>query len=149
MDNIDITYMDDDFEFDKFNLSNSILNKIEKQNKNDNTEDIYKETYKIIDEFADTKNKLKEKNQEIELLNLELEKLKSDNEYLSKKYNNENEEKIKLNIQLKSTKNNLIEKEKKVLMLKTLLQLIIKEYGIEEISKISRLNMEQLKKFLN
>ena len=42
-----------------------------------------------------------------------------------------------------------MEQDKKIVMLKTLLEIILKKYGIESVSRVTRLNKEQIEKYLN
>lgn len=189
MDDINLNFIDDDFELKEIQLKNPLLDfeennnvesndkkkkdvfldsdkdkkevgkknkkknqKNKKQNDIDNNisnDDLLNDIYSSLEEYSKVVGRVNEKNKELELLRLDYEKVKNENEYLNKKYKSENEAKIKLDIELRRVKSNLIEKEKKVLMLKTLVQLIIREYGAEEIAKVTKLNMDQLKKFLN
>lgn len=201
MDDIDLTFIDEDFEFNKIDIKNPLLdlddnNEIEKTDedstekvqskekkidnleskkeekkefskkeskkknkettkkneinkRNENNDDLLSDIYDTLEGYSKLREKLNETTKKLELLKLDYEKLKDEEEYLNKKYKNENEAKIKLEFELKRTKTNLIEREKKVLMLKTLIQLIIRKYGEEEIANITGLNKEQLKNFLN
>lgn len=165
MSDINLNFVDDDFEFNKINISNPFIDleeelkeenepiKIEQEKKEDIVEeqstdendDIFNGIYKSMEKYSKLQGNLNDYKKELELLKLDYQKIQDDFEFLNKKYNISNEEITKLNIELKRVKENLAEKEKKILMLKTLLQLIIRKYGTEEITKITRLNIEQLK----
>lgn len=151
MDNIDIIYMDDDFNFDS-NISKKIdtididNSKVESNNSD---EDIFKETYNIIDRYNNMKNQLKTNNNELNLLQIKYENLQTKYNSLEKKYNknvnlNENNSN-----EIKTIRKNLIESNKNVLMLRTLLELIINKYGMDNVCEITKLNEEQINRYLN
>ena len=145
MDSTDIKYMDDDFIFD--DKKSTKIEKIDIEEEINN--DIRQQTYSVFDNINKIQNDLKKRNNEINLLNLKYESLENEYKVLKKQYEKEIDNYKNINTELKNTKKELIEKEKKVLMLKTLLELLVKNYGIDDISKITRLNMEQINKYLD
>lgn len=149
MDNVDIIYMDDDFSFDKKNNQETEIIDVDESLPKIEKKDIYKETYNVIDNYKKMKNQLKTKNNEYELLNVKYESLLSDYETLNKLYQREQKEHFRRDTEIKELKKEIIDKKKRILMLKSLLELIINKYGIENISKITRLNLEQIQKYMD
>ena len=115
----------------------------------ENISDVLKQTYHIIDDYNSLINNLNIKNKDMDLLNLKFESSQNKYDILKNKYENKLEELDRNSIEIKKLKKEVIEKEKKILMLKSLLELIINKYGIDSISKITRLNLEQIKKYLD
>ena len=155
MENIDIIYMDDDFNFED-NVSNEIDDDIDVVNieepeieKTTSKMNVFEETYSIIDRYNNMQNNLKKINNELNLLKIKYESLNTEYNSLVKKYDKEVIKNENNNKEIKSIRRNLMESNKSVLMLKTLLELIINKYGMDNVCKITKLNEEQINKYLN
>jgi len=114
----------------------------------DNNLDIFEETYKIINKKFDMIESLNKKTNDYELLKIEYKKIEEENKYLKEKKEQFIIKNDDLNKEIKELKQEIMDYKKKTLMLKALIKLIIKNYGVEEISKATNLNLEQLKKYL-
>lgn len=135
MDDLDIIY-EDDIKFDDDKLN-------EAENKS-----VYSATYSVVDKYNKMKNDLENTKNELKLSKLHYESLENDYKLLLKKYENEQQNNKNSNDEIKNIKKELLDKNKNILMLKSLLDLIIKKYGMESISKVTRLNEEQINKYL-
>lgn len=135
MDDLDIIY-EDDIKFDDDKLN-------EAENKS-----VYSATYSVVDKYNKMKNDLANTKNELKLSKLHYESLENDYKLLLKKYENEQQNNKNSNDEIKNIKKELLDKNKNILMLKSLLDLIIKKYGMESISKVTRLNEEQINKYL-
>ena len=111
----------------------------------DNTKDLYKETYSLLDNYNEIKSKLNDTMKELKISNLKYDTLDEEYEKIKKKFE---EEIKKYNEEVKSFRKELVEKNKNIIMLKTILELIIRNYGMENVSKITRLNSKQINKYL-
>lgn len=110
------------------------------------TKDIFEETYDLLNNQLNTIEKLNTKSKDYEILKIKYETLEENYKKLEKKYNNKTEA---LEKEIKNIKRNNMEQDKKIVMLKTLLEIILKKYGIESVSRVTRLNKEQIEKYLN
>ena len=135
MDDLDIIY-EDDIKFDDDKLN-------EAENKS-----VYSAAYSVVDKYNKMKNDLANTKNELKLSKLHYESLENDYKLLLKKYENEQQNNKNSNDEIKNIKKELLDKNKNILMLKSLLDLIIKKYGMESISKVTRLNEEQINKYL-
>ena len=135
MDDLDIIY-EDDIKFDDDKLN-------EAENKS-----VYSAAYSVVDKYNKMKNDLENTKNELKLSKLHYESLENDYKLLLKKYENEQQNNKNSNDEIKNIKKELLDKNKNILMLKSLLDLIIKKYGMESISKVTRLNEEQINKYL-
>jgi hypothetical protein len=110
--------------------------------------DILEETYNLINKRLDVIESLNKKTNDYELLKIKYKKLEDENKYLTEKKEQliiKNDDKNK---EIKELKQEIMDQKKKSLMLKALIKMMIKNYGIEEVSKATNLNLEQLKKYL-
>ncbi len=107
--------------------------------------DIFEETYDLLNNQLDRIDTLNKKLEEFEILKMKYESLERTYKKQEEKYKTKIDT---LEKEIKSIKRKDIEKEKKIVMLKTLLEIILKKYGIESISRITRLNKEQIEKYL-
>ena len=114
----------------------------------DNNVDILEETYNLINKRLDMINYLNKKTNENKLLQIEYEKLEDENKYLKEKKEQLISKNDDLNKEIKELKKEMMEQKKKSLMLKALVKLMIRNYGIENVSKVTNLNLEQIKKYL-
>ena len=110
------------------------------------TKDIFEETYDLLNNQLNTIEKLNTKSKDYEILKIKYETLEENYKKLEKKYNNKTEA---LEKEIKNIKRNNMGHDKKIVMLKTLLEIILKKYGIESVSRVTRLNKEQIEKYLN
>lgn len=110
------------------------------------TKDMFEETYDLLNNQLNTIEKLNTKSKDYEILKIKYETLEENYKKLEKKYNNKTEA---LEKEIKNIKRNNMEQDKKIVMLKTLLEIILKKYGIESVSRVTRLNKEQIEKYLN
>lgn len=110
------------------------------------TKDIFEETYDLLNNQLNTIEKLNTKSKDYEILKIKYETLEENYKKLEKKYNNKTEA---LEKEIKNIKRNNMGQDKKIVMLKTLLEIILKKYGIESVSRVTRLNKEQIEKYLN
>jgi len=115
---------------------------------NDNP-DLLDETFEILNKRLDILDQLNKKTKELELLKMEHQKLLDNNE----KNNYKEKEKYKkikeLTEEINKIKQENIDLQKKILMLKTLIKIVFKEYGMESILKTTKLSLEQIKKYLD
>jgi len=115
---------------------------------NDNP-DLLDETFEILNKRLDILDQLNKKTKELELLKMEHQKLLDNNEKNNYK-EKERYKKIKeLTEEIKKIKQENIDLQKKILMLKTLIKIVFKEYGMESILKTTKLSLEQIKKYLD
>lgn len=114
----------------------------------DNNVDILEETYNLINKRLDMIDSLNKKTNENKLLQIEYEKLEDENKYLKEKKEQLISKNDDLNKEIKELKKEMMEQKKKSLMLKALVKLMIRNYGIENVSKVTNLNLEQIKKYL-
>ena len=110
------------------------------------TKDIFEETYDLLNNQLNTIEKLNTKSKDYEILKIKYETLEENYKKLEKKYNNKTEA---LEKEIKNIQRNNMGQDKKIVMLKTLLEIILKKYGIESVSRVTRLNKEQIEKYLN
>lgn len=122
---------------------------IDNEVKEEDINNVLKETYQIIDDYKNLKNNLNIQSKDMDLLNLKYESSQTKYDILKNKYENKLEEIDKNELEIKKLKKEVIEKEKKILMLKSLLEQIINKYGMDNITKITRLNLEQIQKYLD
>ncbi|MBE6160007.1 MAG: hypothetical protein E7157_03050 [Lactobacillales bacterium] len=115
---------------------------------NDNP-DLLDETFEILNKRLDILDQLNKKTKELELLKMEHQKLLDNNEKNNYK-EKERYKKIKeLTEEINKIKQENIDLQKKILMLKTLIKIVFKEYGMESILKTTKLSLEQIKKYLD
>jgi len=128
---------------DKFDIK--IEEEPEKIDIKEDSKSIYKETYSFFDNYNILKSNYINTKKELNISKLNNKTLEEEYKTLQNKYSelqkNDNEE-------IKKIRKELVEKNKDILMTKTLLELIVKSYGIENVSKTIRLKEEQIKKYL-
>lgn len=117
---------------------------IEEDNK-----DLFEETYNLIDKRLDMLELLNKKTNENELLKIEYKKIEEENIYLKEKKEQLIIKNDDLNREIKQLKKDIMDQKKKSLMLKALIKIMIKNYGIENVSKVTNLSLDQIKKYLN
>lgn len=128
---------------DKFDIK--IEEEPEKIDIKEDSKSIYKETYSFFDNYNILKSNYINTKKELNISKLNNKTLEEEYKTLQNKYSelqkNDNEE-------IKKIRKELVKKNKDILMTKTLLELIVKSYGIENVSKTIRLKEEQIKKYL-
>ncbi len=128
---------------DKFDIK--IEEEPEKIDIKEDSKSIYKETYSFFDNYNILKSNYINTKKELNISKLNNKTLEEEYKTLQNKYSelqkNDNEE-------IKKIRKELVEKNKDILMTKTLLELIVKSYGIENVSKTIRLKEEQIRKYL-
>ena len=108
-------------------------------------EQLFKDAYKIIDDYSSLKNDLKANQNELELTKLDLELASSELDKLNDQVSDLLKENEKLSYDINVLKTKSENENKKILKFKTLLQIIISEYGYDEISRLTKLNKDKLK----
>lgn len=166
MDNIDVIYMDDDFNFD--DSINNTVDRVDYSKKEEipekidiidieepkivkpklSSHDMLTETYNIIDKYNGMKNNLKTCSNELNLLKIKYETLQTEYNSIVKKYQKEIDNNKANNKEIKMVRQDLIESNKNLLMLKTLLDMIIQKYGIRSVCRTTKLTEEQINKYL-
>ena len=102
-----------------------------------------------IPHHADIIESLNKKTNEYELLKIEYKKIEDENKYLNEKKEQLIIKNDDLNKEIKELKKEIMDQKKKSLMLKALIKIMIKNYGIENVSKVTNLSLDQIKKYLN
>lgn len=116
---------------------------------NDNELDIFEETYNIINKKISLVEDYNKKVTDNKLLKVKIEQLEEEIDYLNKKYEKNLINNEELLTEISGLKKELLNQKKRSLMLKALIKIMIKNYGIENISKVTNLSLEQIKKYLN
>lgn len=128
------------------NEEEDILNKI-KQEQLDR-EKLLEETYKSMDNHSWNIIKLEKQAKENELIKIKYTSLEKEYIKLRNMFKIKSDDNNKLNEELTELKKQETLNKKTISMLKSLLEIIVKEYGIYDVCEITRLTEEQIKRFL-
>lgn len=115
----------------------------------DDKPDLLDETFEILNKRLTILDNLNKKTKELELLKIEHQKLLDVNEKNKNQEKKDNKKIKELTDEINDLKQQNVEYQKKILMLKTLIKIIFKEYGMESVLKTTKLSLEQIKKYLD